>query len=328
MVNLRWATQSLQNSNRDKVSRKKNAQGLPEELVEHFRPATNLPKYIQYTEEVYDKRNNTTREFILVAEHPTLKRLGNIKFASSKSRDVSITQKYDQANAILQFINSNPNVTESELRRQVSLIKGGSEFETPIDFSDGQDKRARKSDPDGVIIHRPTLDFKSRRPEFNGYNGSVAYDTSVSKCQNYMKLLNYLAKKYQTKDANFIAYLNTLPKFDADDEATSEPTFVAIIPPPVVEPIAPQQIAPQSITPLLADQQIEQIAPQSITPLLADQQIEPIAPQSITPLLADQQIEPTLVVSQPTPSNLFVLPQYFKMIKSDTRLNAEKTINK
>jgi len=46
LVNLRWATQSLQNSNRDKVSRNKNAQGLPEELVEHLRPATNLPKYI------------------------------------------------------------------------------------------------------------------------------------------------------------------------------------------------------------------------------------------------------------------------------------------
>ena len=289
LVNLRWATQSLQNSNRDKVSRKKNAQELPEELVEHLIPLTNLPKYIQYIEEVYDKRNNTTREFILVAEHPTLKRLGDIKFASSKSRDVSITQKYDQANAILQFINSNPNVTEVELRHQVRLIKDGSYFTTPIDFYDGQDKRLRKNDPVGGIS-RPTIEYKGRN-RFKGYNYKIYCNTSISKRQNYMRILYQLADKYKT-DLNFIEYLNTLPKFDADDEETLEPIFVSI------------NIVQTNVQPV----------------------IEPIVqtPQQLESINSLPLINNIVTVM----SNLFVLPECVKITETGTGINAEKKINK
>ena len=56
--NLRWATQSEQNSNRPKLTRKHNARPLPEGITQYM-----LEKYVVYYKECYNKDKDLWREF-------------------------------------------------------------------------------------------------------------------------------------------------------------------------------------------------------------------------------------------------------------------------
>jgi len=67
LENLRWATQTEQNINTDKRSRKYNARELPEDILEEY-----IPKFVTYNKEVYDKQTGKTREFFRIEKHPTL----------------------------------------------------------------------------------------------------------------------------------------------------------------------------------------------------------------------------------------------------------------
>ena len=55
-VNLRWATQSIQNSNQNKRNRKKTAKPLPEEITQDM-----IPKYVYYCKECYNKEKQLFR---------------------------------------------------------------------------------------------------------------------------------------------------------------------------------------------------------------------------------------------------------------------------
>ena len=85
--NLRFATQSEQNANTNKRSRKYNANPLPDGLTQAM-----LPKYVVYYHEVYNKEKNLTREFFKIESHPKLDK----PIMSSKSRKVSLTTKLDE----------------------------------------------------------------------------------------------------------------------------------------------------------------------------------------------------------------------------------------
>ena len=89
--NLRITTQSVQNENRGKVSRHCNARELPAGITE-------LPKFIVYYKECYNKEKNLTREFFTVEGHPKLE--GKRK-ATSKSNKVNIQTKLQQAKDII-----------------------------------------------------------------------------------------------------------------------------------------------------------------------------------------------------------------------------------
>jgi hypothetical protein len=82
--NLRYTTQSIQNENRGKKNRNKNARPLPEELKNY-----PLPKYVEYSYE--ELKNGNYRDFILL-NHPSLEK----RKASSKSMNISIVDKYNQ----------------------------------------------------------------------------------------------------------------------------------------------------------------------------------------------------------------------------------------
>jgi hypothetical protein len=87
--NLRFATMTEQNLNKDKQKRQKNACKLPDEIKQ-----TDLPIHICYNKRCYDKQNNKWREFFTIEKnHPKLTK----SWASSKSNNVSIHDKLDQA---------------------------------------------------------------------------------------------------------------------------------------------------------------------------------------------------------------------------------------
>lgn len=86
-TNLRWATQSKQNSNQNKRSRKKTAIKLPEGITQDM-----MPKYVNYNKECYNKEKNLWREFFRIEKHPKQKKL----ISGSKSSKLTILEKLEQ----------------------------------------------------------------------------------------------------------------------------------------------------------------------------------------------------------------------------------------
>jgi hypothetical protein len=105
--NLRVTTQSEQNRNRGKVSRKYNAQCLPSELVNYMKKkynTDNLPKFVNFNTELRKKINGeyVKRSFFRIEKHPKLSKVIN----TSKSSTISIIKKYEEVIKILNRINN------------------------------------------------------------------------------------------------------------------------------------------------------------------------------------------------------------------------------
>jgi hypothetical protein len=110
MSNLRLTTQSNQNQNRGKLSRKYNAKELPAGLQQ-----SDLPKFVIY---YHEKHCSSTREFFTVENHPVqnLKaegvqdhrtaQLANKRWATTKAKDVSIRVKLQQAIEYVAFLDA------------------------------------------------------------------------------------------------------------------------------------------------------------------------------------------------------------------------------
>lgn len=86
--NLRWATQSEQNSNTNKRNRKHNAKPLPEGLKQ-----SDMPKYVVYYHEILNKETGRFREFFKIEKHPKLNKI----WTGSKSMSISIQDKLQMA---------------------------------------------------------------------------------------------------------------------------------------------------------------------------------------------------------------------------------------
>lgn len=82
--NLRLVNMSVQNSNRNKASRRCDAVDLPDNLTQK-----DLPKYIIYRKEILDKETNKFREYFYIQNHPKLDKT----WETTKSNKVSIRQK-------------------------------------------------------------------------------------------------------------------------------------------------------------------------------------------------------------------------------------------
>ena len=100
--NLRWATQSEQNSNRPKYTRKHNARPLPDGITHDM-----LEKYVVYYKECYskhpgdDRSKDKYREFFKVERHPKLEK----PWMTSKSGKISIEDKLQAVNAMVISLN-------------------------------------------------------------------------------------------------------------------------------------------------------------------------------------------------------------------------------
>jgi len=93
--NLRFATMTVQNENRNKTARRCDAKiELPEWLDE-------LPKYVQYRQEIYDKTNNLMRDFFVI-NHPSLDKI----WESSKSMNIHLKDKFKATKLKLELLNN------------------------------------------------------------------------------------------------------------------------------------------------------------------------------------------------------------------------------
>jgi hypothetical protein len=102
--NLRFANMSVQNTNRDKAARRCDAKTeLPDWLEE-------LPKYVQFRQEIYDKTNNSMREFFVIS-HPALDKI----WESSKSMNIHLKDKFKATKLKLELLNN--NITEQNYNK-------------------------------------------------------------------------------------------------------------------------------------------------------------------------------------------------------------------
>jgi hypothetical protein len=158
LSNLRWATQSLQNSNRDKVKRRKDAVELPEGIPKI------LPKYVNYRPDVYDKINNKTRYFFRIESHPLLP----VVWSSSKSEKVSILDKYNQTLKRLKEINEGKIYVESNKEYPIGI---------------------RVKDNYFILDYRDKIDNKR-------YNMKMKFKATFSEAENYELFEKLIMDKY------------------------------------------------------------------------------------------------------------------------------------
>lgn len=97
-VNLRWATQSIQNSNQNKRNRKKTAKPLPEGITQDM-----MPKYVYYCKECYNKEKQLFREFFRIEKHPKQEK----PISSSKSSKLTILEKLEKIKEKLYNLDNN-----------------------------------------------------------------------------------------------------------------------------------------------------------------------------------------------------------------------------
>lgn len=110
MENLRITTQSVQNSNRDKKKRSSNACDLPEGIEQK-----DLPVYVVYVNECYNKNKGLYREFFRIEAHPDVK---NTIPSSTKSAKVSIHDKLKEIKEILKSIEDGTFVDEKRTMKK------------------------------------------------------------------------------------------------------------------------------------------------------------------------------------------------------------------
>jgi hypothetical protein len=86
--------------------RRKNAISLPKDLENK-----EIPKYIVYYKECYNKEQALYREFFKIEKHPNMQK--NKVYVSSKSNKIHILEKYEQIKKILNDLNKTINVNQS-----------------------------------------------------------------------------------------------------------------------------------------------------------------------------------------------------------------------
>jgi len=110
--NLRIVSQSIQNTNRDKVSRHHSAKKLPSDLGDE-----KLPIFVVYYKEKIGKADDNYREFFTVEGHPIQRQkenkivnsqtnqLKSRRWSTTKSKSVPIIQKLEYAKQYLEELN-------------------------------------------------------------------------------------------------------------------------------------------------------------------------------------------------------------------------------
>ena len=96
LINLRWASQSDQNKNRDKVNRKQNAQELPED-IKHL----DIPTFVTWNRDstLLKDKTYSYRYYFRIEKHPALglTENGRLKYwSSTKSSKINNIEKYNK----------------------------------------------------------------------------------------------------------------------------------------------------------------------------------------------------------------------------------------
>ena len=115
LENLRIVDQSIQNINREKMTRKSNAQELP-----HIISNVDLPKFVYYSKEILYKgtTNETYRDFFRIEKHPNLEKSC---ISTTKSMKVSILEKLKEAKKILIDLDNKEYIQEKKNPNYIQL---------------------------------------------------------------------------------------------------------------------------------------------------------------------------------------------------------------
>jgi hypothetical protein len=171
--NLRIATREEQEQNSTgicpgtKRQRQKNARLLPEGMSQDM-----LKKYVVYYYNVYDKKNNKAREYFSVEQHPKL----NKRWETSKSNEVSIFDKLNQANKVIEDLENDifpKSFTEQrELPKSVSIINKNDLVFLSFDRRDEKRMNYKMKLPNDYILNNELNTFlnniriKYNNPDF------------------------------------------------------------------------------------------------------------------------------------------------------------------
>tara|TARA_Y100000389_G_scaffold190702_1_gene215823 strand:- start:3749 stop:4636 length:888 start_codon:yes stop_codon:yes gene_type:complete len=150
--NLRWATQSVQNSNTSKRQRKQNARALPDGITQDM-----LPKYVVYYKECLNKEKDLYREFFKIESHPKFEK----PIMSSKSIKISIQDKLKEIKEKLAEIDKddsekckkNENSADDDDDEIVKLMKTrpvGIQYNKETDKRGSKYVISRRFTPEGV----------------------------------------------------------------------------------------------------------------------------------------------------------------------------------
>ncbi len=168
LSNLRVVNQSIQNINRPKKKRNKNAQALPQELNE-----ITLPKFVTYNKEKMTKSDGSIyyRDFFRIEKHTKLDKT----WSSSKSIKINILDKLEETNEKLLAIDNNTQTEKEEQKLPKYIYKT-------------VDKRTNKN----VLVY-------DRRNVENSKKESLRYtiNTKLSLDQNLNILKDKVKNKYK-----------------------------------------------------------------------------------------------------------------------------------
>ena len=108
--NLRFASQSVQNSNRDKCKRQKIAKALPEGITEK-----DIPKYVVYYSEKYGPDKDKIRDWFNIENHPNL--IPKKRWCTTKATSVDIKKKLQMVLEVIKILNeSSKQLSNDEIR--------------------------------------------------------------------------------------------------------------------------------------------------------------------------------------------------------------------
>lgn len=110
--NLRLVNMSVQNANRSKPERRKDACELPDGIEQK-----DLPKYVVYRKEFLDKEKNKFREYFYICNHPKLEK----SWDTTKSNEISIKEKLRLVKLKLQELEG--TITEKQYQKETGQDK-------------------------------------------------------------------------------------------------------------------------------------------------------------------------------------------------------------
>jgi len=187
--NLRIVNMSEQNKNKGKQERRIDAKSdLPNGIK-------ILPKYVEYRKEIYNKENNSSREFFIVS-HPKLDK----PWETTKSNKISIQDKFKHAKSKIDLIDN--KISEDQFKQIIG-------FEDKIDL------------PLGIRLdifrekYHYILDLKKDNERYNAK--MILHSTDIQK-----ELDTFIDTVVNIKYPNFLKKYKIKNLIDINDELISK----------------------------------------------------------------------------------------------------------
>jgi len=204
-TNLRLVNMSVQNANRDKQTRRKDACELPNGIQQ-----TDMPKYVVYRKEFMDDEKTKYREYFYICNHPNCDK----RWDTTKSSSVSIHEKLNQAKLKLQLIEN--KITQKEFDKKICMTNDKIDFPTGI--------RLNTSNKPFKLF----FDLRKNNTRY-GYNYVLKTTNLQNELNTFIELIN---KKYPELKMLNHTINNNIQINDSDISQQQEENGIKIVLPP------------------------------------------------------------------------------------------------